>query len=83
MDKLESYMRQNQPDGFSEQLVYYRLVERTLYWMDTHKPRELKVFLAQEGKEYNALIQYLEETLGHDVRLETDLFNLAWSVRQP
>jgi hypothetical protein len=82
--RLESYTRQNQPDVFSDQLVYYRMVERMLYWMDTRKIRELQVFLAQEGKEYGALINYLEETLGQEnIRLEPDLFQLCWQCRRP
>lgn len=82
--QLESYTRQNQPDGFSDQLVYYRLVERMLYWMDTRKIRELQVFLEQEGKEYAALIQYLEDTLDQEnIRIDTDLFKLAWAARLP
>ena len=82
--RLESYTRQNQPDNFGERLVYYRMVERMLYWMDTRKIRELKVFLEQEGKEYAALIQFLEDTLGQEnIRLESDLFQLAWAARQP
>lgn len=84
MARLESYTRQNQPNVFSEQLVYYRMVERMLYWMDTRKIREPRVFLEQEGKEYGALINYLEETLGQEnIRLEPDLFQLCWSARRP
>jgi hypothetical protein len=82
--RLESYTRQNQPDNFGERLVYYRMVERMLYWMDTRKIREPKVFLEQEGKEYAALIQFLEDTLGQEnIRLESDLFQLCWAARQP
>ena len=82
--RLESYTRQNQPDNFGERLVYYRMVERMLYWMDTRRIREPKVFLEQEGKEYAALIQFLEDTLGQEnIRIESDLFNLAWAARQP
>jgi hypothetical protein len=82
--RLESYTRQNQPDNFGERLVYYRMVERMLFWMDTRKIREPKVFLEQEGKEYAALIQFLEDTLGQEnIRLEADLFQLAWAARQP
>lgn len=59
------------------------MVERMLYWMDTRKIREPKVFLEQEGREYGALIQYLEDTLGQEnLRLESDLFQLAWAARQ-
>ena len=81
--RLESYTRQNQPDNFSDRLVYYRMVERMLFWMDTRKIREPKVFLEQEGKEYAALIQFLEDTLQENIRLESDLFSLAWAARQP
>lgn len=60
------------------------MVERMLYWMDTRKIREPRVFLEQEGKEYGALINYLEETLGQEnIRLEPDLFQLCWSARRP
>ena len=82
--RLESYTRQNQPDNFADRLVYYRMVERMLFWMDTRKIREPKVFLEQEGKEYAALIQFLEDTLGQEnIRLEADLFQLGWAARQP
>jgi uncharacterized lipoprotein YmbA len=55
-----------------------------LYWMDTRKIRELQVFLEQEGKEYAALIQYLEDTLDQEnIRIDTDLFKLAWAARLP
>ena len=82
--RLESYTRQNQPDNFGERLLYYRMVERMLYWMDTRRIREPKVFLEQEGKEYAALIQFLEDTLGQEnIRLESDLFQLCWAARQP
>ena len=81
---LESYTRQNQPDNFGERLVYYRMVERMLYWMDTRRIREPKVFPEQEGKEYAALIQFLEDTLNQEnIRLEADLFQLCWAARQP
>ena len=81
---LESYTRQKQPDNFGERLVYYRMVERMLYWMDTRRIREPKVFLEQEGKEYAALIQFLEDTLSQEnIRLEADLFRLCWAARQP
>jgi hypothetical protein len=60
------------------------MVERMLFWMDTRKIREPKVFLEQEGKEYAALIQFLEDTLGQEnIRLESDLFQLCWTARQP
>jgi hypothetical protein len=55
-----------------------------LNWMDDHKIKELKVFLAQEGKEYAALIDFLETTLAvEDIKIDSELFKLAWAARQP
>jgi hypothetical protein len=63
--------------------VYERMVRLLLNWIDIHKIKELKVFLAQEGKEYAALIEFLEETLGVEkISLDPELFKLAWDVRQ-
>lgn len=52
--------------------------------MDDHKVKELKVFLAQEGKEYAALIDFLETTLEVEhIQIDPELFKLAWAARIP
>jgi hypothetical protein len=83
MEALEAYTRQNRPLSYADKLVYERMVRLLLNWIDIHKIKELKVFLAQEGKEYAALIEFLEETLGVEkISLDPELFKLAWDVRQ-
>jgi|UniRef100_A0A6C0AJW6 hypothetical protein len=60
------------------------MVRLLLNWLDDHKIKELKVFLAQEGKEYGALIDFLETTLEVvDVKIDPELFKLAYAARQP
>ena len=84
LQALESYTRQNRPLTYADKLVYDRMVRLLLNWLDNHKIKELKVFLAQEGKEYGALIDFLETTLEVvDVKLDPELFKLAWAARQP
>jgi hypothetical protein len=84
MEKLASYVRQNEPLGGEPKLVYNRMVRLMLDWMDSHRPRDLKVFLAQEGKEYPLLLRHLEDKLGlSEVILDRDLFLLAWDARIP
>jgi len=83
LQELESYTRQNRPVTFADKLVYDRMVRLLLNWLDDHKIKELKVFLAQEGKEYAALIDFLETTLGvEDIKLDSELFKLAYAARQ-
>jgi len=83
MEALEAYTRQNRPESYADKLIYDRMVRLTLNWMDNHKIKELKVFLAQEGKEYDAMIDFLEETLKTKVEIDPELFKLMWAVRQP
>ena len=84
LQELEVYTRQNRPVTYADKLVYDRMVRLLLNWLDNHKVKELKVFLAQEGKEYGALIDFLETTLEVvDVKIEPELFKLAWAARQP
>lgn len=82
MQALEVYTRQNRPLSYSDKLVYDRMVRLLLNWLDIHKIKELKVFMAQEGKEYAALIEFLEQTLRvPEIKLEPELFKLAWEAR--
>ena len=84
LQELESYTRQNRPVTYADKLIYDRMVRLMLNWMDDHKIKELKVFLAQEGKEYAALIDFLETTLAvEDIKIDSELFKLAWAARQP
>ena len=83
IQELEAYTRQNRPLTYADKLVYDRMVRLLLNWLDDHKIKELKVFLAQEGKEYGALIDFLEMTLEVvDVKIEPELFRLAYAARQ-
>ena len=83
LQELEVYTRQHRPVTYADKLVYDRMVRLLLNWLDDHKIKELKVFLAQEGKEYGALIDFLETTLEVvDVKIEPELFKLAYAVRQ-
>jgi len=50
LQELEVYTRQNRPVTYADKLVYDRMVRLLLNWLDDHKIKELKVFLAQEGK---------------------------------
>lgn len=83
LQELEVYTRQNRPLTYTDKLVYDRMVRLLLNWLDDHKIKELKVFLAQEGKEYGALIDFLETTLEVvDVKIDPELFKLAYAARQ-
>ena len=78
------YTRQNRPLTYADKLVYDRMVRLLLNWLDAHKIKELKVFLAQEGKEYGALIDFLEMTLEvDDIQIAPELFKLAYAARIP
>ena len=82
MEALEAYTRRNRPLSFADTLVYERMVRLLLNWLDIHKIKELKVFMAQEGKEYAALIEFLEQILRvPEIKLEPELFKLAWEAR--
>jgi len=81
MDKLEEYIRINRPG--SEKLEYDRMVRLLLNWIDNRKIREPRVFLEQEGKEYQAMIDWMETTMGREIKIDSELFRLAWASRQP
>jgi hypothetical protein len=74
MEKLASYIRNHRPDDMM--LEYDRMIRLTLNWLDTHRIREKSVFLAQEGREYTAMLNFLEERLGFRPEFETELFKL-------
>lgn len=80
MEPLYAYTRVNRPPG--NPLEYDRMVCLMLKWMDTHKVKEVGVFLAQEGKEYPLMLRYLEDELHiPDVEIDSELLNLAWGAR--
>lgn len=82
LQELEAYTRQNRPLTYADKLVYDRMVRLILNWLDDHKIKELKVFLAQEGKEYGALTDFLEMTLEVDtIQIDPELFKLAYAAR--
>jgi hypothetical protein len=74
MEKLASYIRNHRPSDMP--LEYDRMIRLTLNWLDTHRIREKSVFLAQEGKEYAAMLHFLEERLGFRPEIEHELFEL-------
>jgi hypothetical protein len=79
MEELYSYIRKNRVP--EQKLEYDRMIRLALNWIDRRKIKELKVFLAQEGKEYQAFMLFLEEKLGHPVQIEPELFALLWKNR--
>ena len=60
-EEMASYLRSIRPRNY---LAFDRMVRCVLFWLDTHRIKELDVFLAQEGKEYQAFTLYLESALG-------------------
>lgn len=81
MDASKSLIRYIQTHRPTEDpLEFDRTIRLILAWLQTHKIREMQVFKEQEGKEYNALINHLEEILGHQVVIETELFNILLSL---
>jgi hypothetical protein len=60
-EEMAAYIRSIRPS--QNFLEFDRMIRTVLFWLDTHKIRELKVFLAQEGKEYVAFVDYLRSVL--------------------
>jgi hypothetical protein len=58
------------------------MIRLTLNWLDTHKIKEKQVFQEQEGKEYNAMMIFLEERLGERPTITPELFNLLLAVKE-
>jgi hypothetical protein len=80
MEKLGSYIRTHRPPD--AKLEYDRMVRLSLNWLDTHKIKEKNVFQEQEGKEYNAMLNSLEERLGYRPEITPELFILLLNAKQ-
>ena len=78
MENLASYIRNHRPDD--AKLEYDRMIRLILNWLDTHKIKETSVFVEQEGKEYNAMLDFLEERLDFRPLIEKDLFILIFKT---
>ena len=76
MDNLAKYVRDHRPMA-DDPLLFDREIRLLLNWLDTHRVRERAVFEAQEGKEYIAMLQFVEErTAVTDFKVDTELFQL-------
>lgn len=85
MDDLIKYVRDRRPME-DDPLLFDREIRLLLNWLDTHRIREREVFEAQEGKEYAAMIQFVEErTSVADFKVNAELFQklLAVAVSAP
>jgi hypothetical protein len=80
MENLASYVRAHRPDD--AKLEYERMIRLTLNWLDTHKIKEKSVFLNQEGKEYNAMLNFLEDRLGVRPSIEKELFDILYTIKE-
>lgn len=69
-EEMAVYLRSIRPSH--NFLEFDRKVRTVLFWLDTHKIREPTVFLAQEGKEYQAFFDYVSSTLGEPPILTPD-----------
>ena len=81
MDKLAKYVRENRPA--IDPLEYDRHIRLLLNWLDTHKIREKAVFEAMEGKEYAAMLQFVEERTAKAPEITEPLFQLLLDARRP
>jgi hypothetical protein len=82
MDDLAKYVRDRRPTE-DDPLLFDREIRLLLNWLDTHKIREREVFEAQEGKEYAAMLQFVEERTGTtDFKVGAELFQMLLAVRQ-
>lgn len=81
MDELASYIRANRPDD-NRKLEYDRMIRLSLNWLDTHKIKEKNVFQEQEGKEYNAMLNSLEERLGYRPSIKLELLKLMLHIKK-
>ena len=83
MDDLTKYVRDRRPME-DDPLFFDREIRLLLNWMDTHRIREREVFEAQEGKEYAAMVQFVEErTAVTDFKVDTELFQKLLAVAAP
>ena len=82
MDDLAKYVRDRRPTE-DDPMLFDREIRLLLNWLDTHKIREREVFEAQEGKEYAAMLQFVEERTGTtDFKVGAELFQMLLAVRQ-
>lgn len=82
MDDLAKYVRDHRPME-DDPLLFDREIRLLLNWLDTHKIREREVFEAQEGKEYAAMLQFVEERTGTtDFKIGAELFQTLLAARQ-
>ena len=80
MDNLVKYVRDRRPKE-DDPMLFDREIRLLLNWLDTHRIREREVFEAQEGKEYAAMLQFVEERVGaQDFKVDTELFRLLRAV---
>ena len=80
MDDLVKYVRDRRPT-VDDPMLFDREIRLLLNWLDTHRIREREVFEAQEGKEYAAMMQFVEErTAVKDFKVDTELFQLLLAV---
>ena len=81
MDDLAKYVR-NHRQSEDDPLLFDRKIRLLLNWLDTHKIRERAVFEAQEGKEYAAMVEFVEERTGvTPLQIDTELFQPLLGVR--
>ena len=82
MDDLAKYVRDHRPTE-DDPMLFDREIRLLLNWLDTHKIREREVFEAQEGKEYAAMLQFVEERTGTtDFKVGAELFQTLLAARQ-
>ena len=80
MDDLTKYVRDRRPME-DDPLLFDREIRLLLNWLDTHRIREREVFEAQEGKEYAAMVQFVEErTAVTDFKVNAELFQKLLAV---
>jgi hypothetical protein len=80
MDDLVKFVRNHRPSE-DDPLLFDRKIRLLLNWLDTHKIRERAVFEAQEGKEYAAMVEFVEERTGvTPLQIDTELFQLLLGV---
>ena len=80
MDDLAKYVRDHRPME-DDPMLFDREIRLLLNWLDTHKIREREVFEAQEGKEYAAMLQFVEERTGaQDFKVGAELFQKLLAV---
>jgi hypothetical protein len=70
IERMNAYLRGIRPREYIE---FDRLVRLLLVWFDTHRVKDVDVFLAQEGKEYDALVRSLTDQLGYEPTIDPDL----------